>query len=167
MGLGAHFLFYRRQTGMNRPIDKRGLIEQLEPLLEGLGFELVDLDLIVGSRGLLRLFIDSESGVTLADCELVSEQVGAYLDVEDPLPGRYTLEVSSPGLDRRLRTPEHFRRFSGSEAKLELKRSQDGRRRLKGRIEGIDDELVVLNVDGKIWRLKLADIAMARLVPQY
>lgn len=152
---------------MNRAIDKTGLVGLLEPLLESLGFELVDLDLIVGKRGLLRLFIDQEGGIDLADCELVSGQVGAFLDVEDVVPGSYTLEVSSPGLDRRLRTLDHFERFKGEEAKLELKRSHDGRRRLKGRLGGVEGELVVLEVEGEIWRLELPEIATARLVPQF
>jgi ribosome maturation factor RimP len=87
------------------------LIELLEPTVKALGFELVDVEANIGRRSLLRLFIDREPAVTLADCELVSGQISAFLDVEDPLPGSYLLEVSSPGLDRRLRTPEHFRRF--------------------------------------------------------
>jgi ribosome maturation factor RimP len=83
---------------------KQELIELLEAPLKALGFELVDLDIRLGRNGLLRLYIDKPDGVMLADCEFVSHQIGAFLDVEDPLPGSYTLEVSSPGLDRRLRT---------------------------------------------------------------
>src|SRR5690606_20074875 len=80
-----------------------------------------------GRRGLLRVYIDrksaDEGGVTLADCELVSGQVGALLDVEDPIPGAYDLEISSPGLDRKLRTPAHFERFAGEEVRIELSRA--------------------------------------------
>lgn len=146
---------------------KQELIELLEPSLKALGFELVDLDVRVGRNGLLRLYIDKADGVMLADCEFVSKQIGALLDVEDPLPGAYTLEVSSPGLDRRLRTPEHFERFSGDRVRIELKRAVSGRKRFKGVLLGIDEhDTIAVEVDGEKWALNLADVAMARLVPQ-
>jgi ribosome maturation factor RimP len=104
--------------------DKTALLELLEAEVRGLGYELVDLDLRVGGDGLLRLYIDSEDGITLDDCERVSHQVSGLLDVEDPIPGHYTLEVSSPGVNRPLRTPGHFRRFEGERAKIELARSK-------------------------------------------
>lgn len=151
---------------MSRPLDKQGLIELLEPPLRALGFELVDLDVFLGRRGLLRLYIDREPAVTLADCELVSQQLGAFLDVEDPLPGSYVLEVSSPGMDRRLRTLEHFERFVDEEVRVELKRVMEGRRRLKGRLTGVEDGRVCIVVDGTTWQLSLEDMAEARLVPE-
>ena len=129
------------------------------------GSELVDLDVRFGRQGLLRLYIDREPAVTLADCELVSQQLSAFLDVEDPLPGSYVLEVSSPGLDRRLRTLEHFQRFAGQELRMELKEPRDGRRRARGRLEGVEGEEILVEVEGETWRLALKDIAMARLVP--
>ena len=101
---------------MAEAVDKARLFELLEPAVAAMGFELADLDAHFGRRGLLRLFIDREGGVTLDDCQRVSEQVGAFLDVEDPLPGSYVLEVSSPGFDRRLRTLAHFERFKGENA---------------------------------------------------
>ena len=146
--------------------DKEGLIDLLEPVLAALGFELVDLELHVGRGGLLRLYIDKVEGVTLADCEFVSQQISAFLDVEDPIPSSYVLEVSSPGIDRRLRTAQHFARFSNEEITVELKRPRDGRRTVKGRVSDIRDDTVALDVDGEIWRLNLADIAVARLVPE-
>jgi ribosome maturation factor RimP len=151
---------------MRQTVDKERLIELLEPVVAALGFELTDLDAHAGRRGLLRLFIDRESGVTLGDCERVGEQIGAFLDVEDPLPGSYVLEVSSPGLDRRLRTVAHFRRFADERIKVELKRARDGRRRLTGRLVGAEGETVLIDVDGATWRVELNDIAEARLVPQ-
>lgn len=151
--------------------DKERLIELLEPAVSVLGYELVDIDLRVGRRGLLRVYIDrrasDEGSVTLADCELVSGQVGAVLDVEDPLPGMYDLEVSSPGEDRRLRTAEHFERFAGQEVKVELKQAREGRRRLRGVLTSIDKgkDTIEVNVDGESWQVELSDVVEARLAP--
>ena len=151
---------------MAQTVDKDRLIELIEPPLAALGFELADLDAHLGRRGLLRIFIDREQGVTLEDCERVSEQLGAWLDVEDPLPGSYVLEVSSPGFDRRLRTLAHFARFAGERAKLELRDARQGRRKLTGRIAGTEAGDVLMEVDGEVWRVPLNDIAVARLAPQ-
>jgi ribosome maturation factor RimP len=142
------------------------LIALLEPPVHALGFELVDLEAHAARRGLLRVYIDHESGVTLADCELVSHQLGALLDVEDPLPGSYVLEVSSPGFDRRLRTLAHFERFAGREVRIELKQPREGRRRVRGCLKGIDGEAVLVEVEEAAWRLPLSEISMARLIPQ-
>jgi ribosome maturation factor RimP len=143
------------------------LFALLEPAVAALGYELTELDAHTGRRGLLRLYIGRKDGITtLEDCVRVSEQVGALLDVEDPLHGSYVLEVSSPGLDRRLRTLEHFERFNGEAVKIELKDARDGRRRLSGRLAGVEAGEVLVNVDGEIWRLALRDIAVARLAPQ-
>ncbi|MEJ2603355.1 MAG: ribosome maturation factor RimP [Gammaproteobacteria bacterium] len=138
----------------------------LEPAIEGMGYELVDLDARIGGRnGLLRLYIDSADGVGLDDCEKVSNQVSGVLDVEDPIPGEYVLEVSSPGLDRPLTRPEHFERFTGHEAKIVLRVPLDGRRRFRGWLEGVEDDVVQVRVDGQLFRLRIADIETARLVP--
>ncbi len=87
---------------------------------------------------MVRVFIDRPQGVGLEDCERVSHELSALLDVEDPVPTAYTLEVSSPGLDRVLRTPAHFQRFVGERIWLELKVARDGRRRYTGRLEALD-----------------------------
>ena len=150
---------------MGQTVDKERLIALIEPPLAALGFELADLDVFVGRRGLLRLFIDRETGVTLEDCERVSEQLGAWLDIEDPLPGSYVLEVSSPGFDRRLRTLAHFERFKGENAKVELRDALDGRRRFTGKLVGVEGSEVLLEVDGELTRLPFGDIAVARLAP--
>jgi ribosome maturation factor RimP len=151
---------------VEKTIDKPGLLALLEPTLDHLGYELVDLDVHFGRRGLLRLFIDNEAGVTLADCEFVSGQIGAFLDVEDPLPGSYVLEVSSPGIDRRLRTAAHFQRFRSEEVKIELVRPREGRKRLKGKISGVGADTVAITVDGVEWTIRLDEIGSARLVPR-
>jgi ribosome maturation factor RimP len=150
---------------MAQAVDKERLFELLEPAVAAMGFELADLDAHLGRRGLLRLFIDRQGGVTLDDCQRVSEQIGAFLDVEDPLPGSYVLEVSSPGFDRRLRTAAHFERFSGENARVELKDARDGRRRFTGKLVGVEGGDVMLEVDGELVRLPIGNIAVARLAP--
>jgi ribosome maturation factor RimP len=146
-------------------MEKEDFIRLLEPAINAMGYELVDLDLRQGRGGLLRLFIDRPPTVTLADCEFVSEQIGDLLDVEDPMVGNYRLEVSSPGSDRRLRTPAHFVAAVGSDINVELKRAVEGRKRFRGRLTGADNEAVDVQVDGRNWHLPLADMRIARLVP--
>jgi ribosome maturation factor RimP len=168
----AHFFVLRnglpgRDFGSKTRLamEKEGLIGLLEPAINALGYELVDLDLLSGRGGLLRLFIDRPPAVTLADCEFVSQQIGDFLDVEDPIAGSYRLEVSSPGIDRRLRTPAHFVAVIGSEINAELRRPMDGRRRFRGRLIGADADTIELQVDGRNWRLPFGEVRSARLVP--
>ncbi|HXG27281.1 MAG TPA: ribosome maturation factor RimP [Nevskiales bacterium] len=140
----------------------------LEPLVEGLGYELVCLELHgSGAHALLRLYIDAPQGIGLDDCERVSREVSAALDVADPISGSYRLEVSSPGLDRPLAKPEHFRRFAGRQAKLQLRAPLNGRRRFAGRLLGLEQDEVVIEVDGSPWRLPLQQVEKARLVPEH
>jgi ribosome maturation factor RimP len=146
-------------------MEKEDFIRLLEPAINAMGYELVDLDLRQGRGGLLRLFIDRAPAVTLADCEFVSEQIGDLLDVEDPMVGNYRLEVSSPGSDRRLRTPAHFVAAIGSDINVELKRAVEGRKRFRGRLTTVDNHAVDVQVDGRTWHLPLADVRIARLVP--
>jgi len=164
MGLGPIFCLLA-ENAMGQTVDKEALIELLEPAVSAMGYELTDIDAHLGRRGLLRLFIDREGGVTVEDCQRVSEQVSALLDVEDPLPGSYVLEVSSPGFDRRLRKRTHFERFVGERTRVELRDALDGRRNFVGTLVGVDDDVVSLEVDGRTWSLPLNDIAVARLAP--
>jgi ribosome maturation factor RimP len=150
---------------MGQAVEKERLIGLLEPAVAAMGFELADVDVHLGRRGVLRLYIDRAGGVTVDDCQRVSEQVGALLDVEDPLPGSYTLEVSSPGFDRRLRTPAHFERFVGARVRIELRDALEGRRNFTGTLTGVEGGNVLLELDGEAWKLPLNDIAVARLVP--
>jgi ribosome maturation factor RimP len=163
-GPRAHFLY--RWSLVAGTIDKQKLFELLEPPVRALGFDLVDIEGHMGRPGLLRLYIEHQPVTSLADCELVSQQVSALLDVEDPLPGSYNLEVSSPGADRRLRTREHFERFRGERVKVELKQAREGRKRLTGQLIEVGDDQIVVATEQGAWELKLADIALARLVPQ-
>ena len=138
----------------------------LEPTVTRLGYELADVEVRLGGRGgLVRLFIDGPDGIGLDDCEKVSLAVSALLDVEDPLPGQYNLEVSSPGLDRKLTKVEHFQRFMGEIVKVQLRLPQDGRRRFRGRLMAADDDNIVVEVDGETYSLALSKIDTARLVP--
>lgn len=143
------------------------LIELLEPVVERQGYELADLELKVGSRdGILRIFIDKPGGIGLDDCELISRQVSALLDVEDPIPGHYALEVSSPGLDRKLTKAAHFQRFVGDEIKVQTRLPVLGRRRFRGILREADDATIVVVVDGEPYELQIDGIETARLVPR-
>ena len=142
------------------------LARLLEPTVEGLGYELTDLELRLGARdGLIRVFIDKPEGVGLDDCEIVSRQLSAWLDVEDPVPGHYVLEVSSPGLDRKLTKPAHFRRFIGDDVRVKMRFPVEGRRNFRGRLVDANGETIEVEVDGEPHRLPLATIDTARLVP--
>jgi len=142
------------------------LIELLEPVVQSLGYELVDLELRLGTHSLVRIFIGKEDGISLEDCEAVSHQVSGVLDVEDPLPGHFTLEVSSPGIDRPLRTAGHFDVFAGSVIKLQAKALVSGRKRFKGTLQGIEDDVITLEVDGSEVKIDLENVHSARLVPE-
>ena len=111
----------------------------------------------------LRLFIDREGGVGLEDCAAVSREVSALLDAEDPIPSAYTLEVSSPGFDRVLRTRAHFGRFVGSRVFVELKEPRAGRRRYTGTLLTVDDGGIALEVDREQVAMTFAEIGKARL----
>ena len=149
-------------------MSKEALIRLLEPTIERLGFELADLELKLGGRdGMLRIFIDKPDGIDIDDCEAVSRQVSAILDVEDPLPGHYTLEVSSPGMDRTLTKPAHFQRFMGENVRVKLRFPVDGRRNFRGELKSADEEKIEVEVDGQSFSLPLKTIESARLVPTY
>ena len=143
------------------------LARLLEPTVERLGYELSDLEVKLGGRGgVVRVFIDHPDGISLDDCETVSLAVSALLDVEDPLPGHYNLEVSSPGLDRKLTKVEHFQRFTGETVKVQMRFPIEGRKRFRGTLVSSDDENIVVEVDGEPHSLPLATIDTARLVPE-
>lgn len=143
------------------------LARLLEPTVESLGYEMCDLEVKLGGRGgIVRVFIDHPRGISLDDCEQVSLAVSALLDVEDPLPGHYNLEVSSPGLDRRLTKVEHFQRFEGQTLKVSMRFPIDGRKRFRGTLVSSDEENIVVDVDGEPVSLPMATIDTARLVPE-
>jgi ribosome maturation factor RimP len=141
------------------------LIALIEPLLTGrLGYELVDLEYGSGpGSALVRLYIDRPGGVGIEDCERVSREVSALLDVEDPIPAAYTLEVSSPGFDRVLRTRAHFERFAGQRVFVELATARAGRRRYTGTLVAAGDAGIELAVDGEQVTVRYEELAKARL----
>ncbi len=146
---------------------KERLFGLLEPVVAGLGYELVDIEFSSAGRGsLVRIYIDRTDGggVGLDDCERASRSISAMLDAEDPVGHEYRLEVSSPGFDRPLRTAAHFARFAGNEARIELAAPIEGRRRFKGRLGPVEAGVVTIEVDRKEWKLPLAGISKARLV---
>ena len=141
----------------------------IEPIVEGLGYEVVDIEFRPHPRdGLLRIFIDQEQGIQLEDCTTVSRQVSAMLDVEDPVPGQFNLEVSSPGLDRPLRKASDFERFSGEKVKIKLSMpTLEGQRNFTGKLVGFKDNEVLIVVDGETHYLPLGGIDKAHLVPKF
>lgn len=155
-------------------------MELAEPVCAGAGYELVDVCYAREQHGwVVRVFIDrlSERGPAIGfdDCERVSRELSAVFDVEDPVAHAYRLEVSSPGVDRPLRTPGHFRRHTGEVAKISMHpgtvTEYGGRKNFKGTliaVEGPDDAAIVaVEVDGETYRLPVCDIAAARLVPDW
>jgi ribosome maturation factor RimP len=154
------------------------LLEIAEPICEDAGYELVDLRYVHEQAGwVVRVYLDYPPGrpgaITFEDCERVSRELSAAFDVEDPVPHAYNLEVSSPGLDRPLRTADHFRRYTGETARITMHEGQDGRRRFKGEILGVEEDadggapVVVVRVDGTEYRLPLGDVSTAKLCPDW
>jgi ribosome maturation factor RimP len=140
------------------------LIRLLEPTIESMNYELIDVELAQAGRGVnVRLYIDNAAGITVDDCAHVSHAVSEVLDVEDPIKGHYMLEVSSPGFDRVLRKPAHFARFVGERVAVELKLPLDGRRRFSGTLKSMSDGAIVVEVDGTPYVLPLERIQKAKL----
>lgn len=144
---------------------KETLTELLAPLIAGENYEFVDLHYRREKEGwVLRIFIDKPEGVTLGDCTKLSEKISRYLDEKNLIPQRYILEVSSPGLDRPLRKDSDFQKFSGSLAKINVFAPVNGQRHFLGRILGVEEKKVKLQLLGQgIVELPLENISDARL----
>ena len=137
----------------------------VQPTVEALGLELWGVEHIQQGRySVLRIFIDSEETVNLTDCERVSRQISALLDVEEPISGEYTLEVSSPGLERPLFKLDQFAQFIGDQVKIKTRGPLEGRRKFTGVIECVSEETVSLNVEGKTLKLEHTEIEKASIV---
>jgi ribosome maturation factor RimP len=194
--VGPFFVSARWYTGARHVGKERRMTDKateitglLAPVVEAQGLELLGVEYLPSPGGaVLRLYIDIPLETAMAeaagegdgasldggprtvgieDCELVSREVSAQLDVADPISGNYTLEVSSPGLERPLFTPAQFERFAGQKAKVGLKLPQDGRRKLQGEIVRVEDGTVVFDVDGAEFAVAADNIDRARLVPDW
>ncbi len=149
---------------------KEAIVEKVNDIArrvaESEGLEVVDVELLgEGSRRMLRITIDKPAGVSHADCELVSQQVGTILDVEDVIPGgSYTLEVSSPGVERKLKRAQDFERFAGRKAKVVLREPVDNRRSWEGVLKGLSGDLITLEPEpGKSIRFSIQQVERANL----
>jgi len=145
-----------------------GQLQQLlGPVIRGLGLQLWGLEFHQGGkRGLLRVYIDGENGVSVDDCARVSHQVSRVLDVEDPIRGEYVLEVSSPGIDRPLYTLEQFRAYIGSMIKVQLRYPFEGRRNFSGMLVNVEGDDIVVNANDHEYLFPVASLGKARVVSQ-
>jgi ribosome maturation factor RimP len=142
----------------------------LQPVVAGLGYDLWELEFLPGrGTALLRIYLDTEAheGITVEDCERASRAVSEVLDATDPIPGNYTLEVSSPGMERPLRQARHFGPFVGQEVFVEMVHPCEERRRFKGRLVAAGDDTIEVAVDGRTFRLPIAGIRKAHLAPDF
>jgi ribosome maturation factor RimP len=151
-----------------RNVLRDALTALLQPVVEGLGYELWELEYAPGrGNALLRVYIDTAAadGITVEDCERVSRAISDVLDEADPIPGNYTLEVSSPGVDRPLRTARHFAPYVGETVFVETVHVVDERRRFKGVLVAADPEAIEVEVEGRRHVLPLTGIRKAHLAP--
>ncbi|WP_299803729.1 ribosome maturation factor RimP [uncultured Shewanella sp.] len=147
---------------------ERKLVEMLKAPVEALGHQLWGLEYIqAGKHSILRLYIDNEKGIFIEDCAEASRQVSAVLDVEDPISSEYTLEVSSPGVDRPLFTAEQYQAYIGETVKVQLTMPVAGSRNLKGTVTGVDGQMLNLSVDGNELIVALDNIRKGNLIAKF
>jgi ribosome maturation factor RimP len=142
----------------------------LQPVIAGLGYDLWELEYVPGrGNSVLRVYIDAEAhvGITVEDCERASRAVSEVLDAADPIPGNYTLEVSSPGVERPLREARHFAPYAGEQVFVEMVHPVEERRRFKGRLVAAGEGTIEVEVDGRLYRLPIAGIRKAHLAPDF
>lgn len=144
------------------------LLALAAPVATALGCELWGVELIRSrNHSLLRVFIDKIGGVSVDDCERVSRHLASVLDVEDPIPGEYTLEVSSPGMDRPFFTPHQYHAYIGEDIRVQLRAPFEGRRKYRGRLTAVAEGDIVMEVDDHEYRFPFASIDKANLVPRF
>ena len=145
-------------------VKERQLEDMLKPTVEGLGFELWGIEYISqGRHSVLCIYIESDNGINVDDCAQVSHQVGSLLDVEDAITGEYTLEVSSPGMDRLLFKLDQYPAYVGEEIEMRLRTPFEGRRKFKGVLKGIEGEDIVVEVDNHEYLLPHDAVDKARI----
>ena len=144
------------------------LTEMIQPVVEGLGCELWGIERqSSGSNSTLKVYIDAERGVDIEDCARISRQVSSLLDVEEPLLGEYTLEVSSPGMDRKLFRLDQFEAFEGATVRIQLKKAFDGRVKYSGLLRGVDGDEIILLIDDAEILFPIEVIEKANVVPKF
>ena len=143
------------------------LKELLAPVVEDLGYTLWGVQYLQGRGAVLRLFIDHDDGINVDDCALVSHEVSGVLDVEDPIPGDYNLEVSSPGLDRPLFELSHSERYQGESVQLTLLAPVAGKRKMTATLVAVDGDTLVMELDGESLRVPYSQVDRARLQPRF
>lgn len=151
-------------------MDTQAILKKVEdligPVICSLGYMLIEREFVMdGGRWVLRLYIDREGGITVGDCERVSNGIGDLLEVEGVIPMNYTLEVSSPGLDRPLRKREDFEKFCGSNIRLRTSHPIEGRSNYKGVLVAMDGDDIVMRIDGAEYRIPFSALLRARLDP--
>ncbi len=140
----------------------------LAPVIEAMEYQCWGIEFVSqGRHSVLRVFIEHEQGITVDDCEKVSRQIGAVLDVEDPISGEYTLEVSSPGMDRPLFTLEQFAAYAGHQVKVKMRVAIENRRNFQGLLRGVEDQDVLVQVDEYEYLLPVDDIEKANVIPVF
>ena len=144
------------------------LNELIEPVVTTLGLEFWGVEHTAqDNRKIVRVFIDGENGVSVDDCAAVSRQLSALFDVEDPIPGVYTLEVSSPGVERPLFTAAQFQQYIGHEVKVKLRAPFEGRRNYRGLLSAVENDEISVHVDGHEYLLPIETVDKANLVYQF
>jgi len=160
----AHFFVGVCNFKAMQPVISSRIEEIAERVARSEGIEVVEVEVKGGGKNqFVRISIDKPEGVSHADCEMISHQVGAILDVEDVVPGHYTLEVSSPGLERKLIKPRDYERFQGKKAKVTLREPVESQRHWEGTLAGYADGIVSLDANGRQIRFPLDQVAKANL----
>ncbi|BCE00799.1 ribosome maturation factor RimP [Marinicellulosiphila megalodicopiae] len=144
------------------------LIDLIQPIVEGLGFVYWGLEYVgQGKYTTLSVYIDSPNGIDVENCAEVSRQISAMMDVEDPITAEYTLEVSSPGVDRLLFTVDQYEQYIGEKVQVKLRAPFDGRRNFKGQLKGVEDGDAVVQVDQEEFLLPIDLIDRAQIIPTF
>ena len=161
MGFEPIFCFYLMYH------QNKKLVELIGPVITNMGYEMLGVEILPqGHSKLLRIYIDKESGISITDCERVSQSVVGVMDVDDPIQGSYTLEVSSPGLDRPVFTLEQFNKYLGCKVHVKISGKFEGRRKIVGVIEGIKDVNIVIKEEDETFCVPAALIDHAHLIPE-
>jgi ribosome maturation factor RimP len=167
-GRFAHFLLHSMHEGVQVSSKLEQLQALLAPVVVALGYECWGIEFSAqGRHSMLRVYIDKEGGVLVDDCAIVSRQISGVLDVEDPISSEYTLEVSSPGMERPLFTIEQFAAFAGEQVKIKLRSPFEGRRNFQGLLRGVEEQDVVVQVDDHEYLLPIDLIDKANIIPTF